>query len=417
MTSDRFATLWDDANRIAHSQIVDVLDAEKAPRGAVVIDLSGVAKAATDRLGSAGVHFFDRFDVGNRNLEFTVFQSDEIAKVQDSFRLFDKVATVMPWIAILLLVGAVFVFPNRRRGVIWAASGLAIGAFFVLLALTIGRSIYLSALPRSVSQPAAEAAFDTLVRFVRPGTRTVVAVGLVVLSSPWWRSPRAGGRRLRAACSTRHRTASATRPTSTAPTSDRSASFVSHNLNALRIAVAVIAGIVFIAWSRPDRHDRAVDRDRVRSRPAVLEVLARIGAVGRRRARDPNRRQPRNLRAAGHRTTPPPHRPDGSSGNRLVPRSGTSGGYVDDLDYRPFDADNHYYEALDAFTRHLDPAHGRPVRSVVRDRWSELPRARWAGLPRRGEPHVRSGGAPRGDARLLPRQPRREEPVVVPVRT
>jgi predicted TIM-barrel fold metal-dependent hydrolase len=28
---------------------------------------------------------------------------------------------------------------------------------------------------------------------------------------------------------------------------------------------------------------------------------------------------------------------------------------------RPFDADNHYYEALDAFTRHLDPAHGRRV--------------------------------------------------------
>ena len=29
---------------------------------------------------------------------------------------------------------------------------------------------------------------------------------------------------------------------------------------------------------------------------------------------------------------------------------------MDDLGYLPFDADNHYYEALDAFTRHLDPA-------------------------------------------------------------
>ncbi len=29
-----------------------------------------------------------------------------------------------------------------------------------------------------------------------------------------------------------------------------------------------------------------------------------------------------------------------------------------DLGYRPFDADNHYYEALDAFTRHLDPTLG-----------------------------------------------------------
>lgn len=30
----------------------------------------------------------------------------------------------------------------------------------------------------------------------------------------------------------------------------------------------------------------------------------------------------------------------------------------DRIDLRPFDADNHYYEALDAFTRHLDPAWG-----------------------------------------------------------
>jgi predicted TIM-barrel fold metal-dependent hydrolase len=31
------------------------------------------------------------------------------------------------------------------------------------------------------------------------------------------------------------------------------------------------------------------------------------------------------------------------------------------LDYRPFDGDNHYYEALDAFTRHLDPKLGERV--------------------------------------------------------
>jgi predicted TIM-barrel fold metal-dependent hydrolase len=31
---------------------------------------------------------------------------------------------------------------------------------------------------------------------------------------------------------------------------------------------------------------------------------------------------------------------------------------VSDLSYRAFDADNHYYEALDAFTRHLDPKLG-----------------------------------------------------------
>ncbi|HET8620849.1 MAG TPA: hypothetical protein VFM27_17900, partial [Acidimicrobiales bacterium] len=31
---------------------------------------------------------------------------------------------------------------------------------------------------------------------------------------------------------------------------------------------------------------------------------------------------------------------------------------MDDLGHPVFDADNHYYEATDAFTRHLDPALG-----------------------------------------------------------
>ncbi len=34
---------------------------------------------------------------------------------------------------------------------------------------------------------------------------------------------------------------------------------------------------------------------------------------------------------------------------------------TDGLGYLPFDADNHYYEALDAFTRHLDPVHATRV--------------------------------------------------------
>ncbi len=40
---------------------------------------------------------------------------------------------------------------------------------------------------------------------------------------------------------------------------------------------------------------------------------------------------------------------------------------VDSLGYRPFDADNHYYEALDAFSRHLDPRHATRV-----FQWSQI---------------------------------------------
>ena len=38
------------------------------------------------------------------------------------------------------------------------------------------------------------------------------------------------------------------------------------------------------------------------------------------------------------------------------------------LDYQAFDADNHYYEAIDAFTRHLDPSYAQAHDAVGRDR-------------------------------------------------
>jgi predicted TIM-barrel fold metal-dependent hydrolase len=38
-----------------------------------------------------------------------------------------------------------------------------------------------------------------------------------------------------------------------------------------------------------------------------------------------------------------------------------------ELDYRPFDADNHYYEPLDAFTRYQDPAMTRRGVQILRD--------------------------------------------------
>ena len=82
-------------------------------------------------------------------------------------------------------------------------------------------------------------------------------------------------------------------------------------------------------------------------------------------------------------------------------------GAMDELGYDAFDADNHYYEALDAFTRHLDPEARAPQRAVGRDQRAPVPRRRRPREPRRREPDVRPDRQGRRDARLLPRQPRR----------
>ena len=70
---------------------------------------------------------------------------------------------------------------------------------------------------------------------------------------------------------------------------------------------------------------------------------------------------------------------------------------------RGFDADNHYYEAMDAFTRHIEPEYREARDAVGRDRRQDAPARRWSRQPVHPEPHLRhalEAGQPRA---VLPR--------------
>ena len=79
----------------------------------------------------------------------------------------------------------------------------------------------------------------------------------------------------------------------------------------------------------------------------------------------------------------------------------------DDLGHPVFDGDNHYYEALDAFTRHLDPALGPRCVQWCEINGRQVPRARRPGQPRGHQPDVQPDRQARRHVRLLPGQPRR----------
>ena len=171
--SDQFAELWASANRLAHEQMVAVLtgkssDVVSTKDGVVSLDLSGIANEVVSQLKSRGVDLFDSVNIPQGRFTIEIFQSDAITKAQVAFSAFNTVAIVLPFLTILLFVGGIFLFPNRRRGALWAAVALSLGMAVLLLALAIGRTIYLGAIPSSVMpQGVAATFFDTLVRFLR----------------------------------------------------------------------------------------------------------------------------------------------------------------------------------------------------------------------------------------------------------
>ena len=78
------------------------------------------------------------------------------------------------------------------------------------------------------------------------------------------------------------------------------------------------------------------------------------------------------------------------------------------IDFTAFDADNHYYEATDAFTRHIEPSMAKRAMQ-----WAEIDGKQRLlvgeqGQPLHPQPDVRPGRQAREPRRVLPRpQPRR----------
>ncbi|MFJ8072556.1 hypothetical protein ACIQ7Q_01110 [Streptomyces sp. NPDC096176] len=91
---------------------------------------------------------------------------------------------------------------HRRRALIAVALSIAFAMLVLGVGRTIFRSIYLDRLPPGVSQPAATAVFDTLVRFLRASVRALGAVALVTAIGAFLTGPSKTAGTVRRACVT-----------------------------------------------------------------------------------------------------------------------------------------------------------------------------------------------------------------------
>lgn len=276
VTSDRVAQLWDDANRAAQQQVVAALTASNGRKGVVTVDLTDTLKQVVSRLDSAGVPFFSSINVPEVKLD--VFQSKEVAQVQQAFNLFDKLASILPWLTLFVLGAGVLVAPDRRKGLVRAASGWVIATALLLVTIAIGKQVYLNALPTGASLPANEVFFATITRFLRGSGRTVLVVGLAILVAALLTGPSGPAVRIRAALS-RLSGAAGTGVGRTGVDLGPVPAFVARNIVALRVVVAVLALIAFLLLGQPSAGAVLWIAGLALVAVAVLEVLARIGGV------------------------------------------------------------------------------------------------------------------------------------------
>jgi hypothetical protein len=145
----------------------------------VSINLGPFIQVVKQRLTERG------FDLASRipdvNPSFTLIQSDAITKARGAFNLLNAIGNWSPLVVLVLLALGVYVAKDHRRALVGAGLGLVGGMLALGLGIAIFRTIYLNGIPAEVlPHDAAAALYDTLVRFLKLGLRTVAVFGVVI---------------------------------------------------------------------------------------------------------------------------------------------------------------------------------------------------------------------------------------------
>ena len=182
--SQQFQHLWELALRRSHAQVDNLLLGNKvgalqSTNGKVTVDLTQVENAAKKQLEAHGLSVFNKVP-NYTGTPFVLFQSDQLAKLQRWVRFLNRLALVLPIVAILVFAGAVLLAKDRRRGLVHAASGLAVSMAVLLIAANVGRNQYLQSLSPRQSKAATTAVIDTVDASLLDSVRTVLVLAAVV---------------------------------------------------------------------------------------------------------------------------------------------------------------------------------------------------------------------------------------------
>lgn len=261
--SAAFQKIWVTANRASHKQLVALLTGSKEGAlsnsdGKVTLDLSQVEVQAKKALDARGITVFDKVPAV-KGLNFVLFQSKELVKLQRLTRVLDDVALALPIITLLCFAGGVVLARDRRRGLVRAATGLALSMALILVVLAVARNQYLASLSPSQSKEANEALIGQVTGALRLTVRSILIVAAIIALGAFV----AGNRHLRAWLSERRKPLWMTE----GPVYG----FVAAHRKGLQWGVLAVGLLVLVIWDNPTTLVAVA---------VVLVALAVVGVVG-----------------------------------------------------------------------------------------------------------------------------------------
>ncbi|KAE8763648.1 hypothetical protein [Georgenia thermotolerans] len=259
VASPQFAQVWVEANRAAHQALVNLLTgkqggAVQVSNGTVSVDLAPFIDLVKTRLVDRGITIAGQIPEIHKS--FVIYQSDTLAQnvaaAQTAFSVLSTLGTALPIVTLVVLAAGVFLAPRHRRALVGVGLGVAASMIVLALAIMFVRSVYLGAVnPDVLPRGAAAAVFDTLVRFLRTGLRTVFVVAVIVTALAYLTGPSAAAVGLRRALASGTDRIRRLRGTPGGLAGERVGGPLATYRHVIRVVVVALAALVILLLDRP----------------------------------------------------------------------------------------------------------------------------------------------------------------------
>jgi hypothetical protein len=278
VASDEFETVWAEVNRIAHAQLVTLLEGDTggaltAQDNQITLNLGPIIEEVSARLVDQGFTLAANIPAVDRT--FVLAESEGIGQAQRFYGVLNALGIWLPIVAVALLVVGVLLAADRRRALLRGALGVTVAMIALGAGLTLVRTFYVETTPADIlTAQTAGNVFDTLVRFLRTSLRATAVLALLVAFAAFVTGPSPLAVRVRAVVDRGigHARGSADDAGWHLDTVGR---WVYRHKSSLWVATFVAAGLALMLWDRPTAGDVAL------LALVVVLVLAVIAFLGR----------------------------------------------------------------------------------------------------------------------------------------
>lgn len=144
ISSDAFATVWQESLRLTHRQTIAALRGDPAALLAITdvglgLRIDPILQAVRASLSAQGFGLADRIPASEKTI--TIARSDQLRLVTVAYGATVAVGTWLSLGVLVLLAGGVVAAERRRRAALWVFGGLGAGAALVLVSVWIGGTL------------------------------------------------------------------------------------------------------------------------------------------------------------------------------------------------------------------------------------------------------------------------------------